>query len=673
VSQNSRRTPTRRATKPPRPLPVKRIIITVAVAVVALALFGLVFDVVSNFGKIHRGVTLQGVSVGGLTRAEAATVLEDELGALIASAPVDLFADEQLKNEGVGEQTVELTGASTSYNTDGESRGNQSWRISAMTVGASIDGAALAEKAYAIGRSSDFFTDRLKASFLGIKLDGSLTYEPSQLTTLESLLSGAIGWPEENANISFENGSFIVVPGKEGYGVDHTTFVAGLDRAFLGTEHSIIVPMAPVPIVISDEKAAEVAASTQAAIERPVALVYENEDSWNLDTQSLGSWITTSIEAVEGASDAARLIPRIAADRLEEGIHAIIGDRDPGIRPQDARFEVVDGQVSIIPSINGTGIDYARVTVDLNMILFPEGAEVKDRRIALAVTTLEPALSTERAQEMHITDRIATYTTEYTTASSAKVTNIHLAADLLNNSLIEPGGIWSFNGTAGECNAERGFQEATSIVEGEYVDEIGGGICQVATTVFNAVFDSGLPIAERVNHGFYLIAYPAGRDAAVSWSWPDLKFENDTGSWMLLTMGYTDNTLTCTLWGTDPGYKVESKDTGFTDRTDFETKRIDNPDLDKGEENVKQEGVPGRTIIVTRYVYNSAGELIRKADFKSVYAPEPKIIEVGTKEVPKDEVPKDEVPKDEGEKGNAKSDGSESTPKPVGTGDAPRT
>jgi vancomycin resistance protein YoaR len=622
--------------------------------VIALALFGSLFDVVSNFGRIHQGVSLQGVNVGGLTRAEAATVLEDELGALIASSPVDLFANEQYKSEGAGEQTVELTGASTSYNTDGESRGSQSWRISTMTVGASIDGAALAEKAYAVGRDGDFFTDRLKASFLGIELGGSLTYEPSQLTTLESLLGGAIGWPEENADISFVDGGFIVVPSKEGYGVDHTAFVAELDRAFFGAEHSIIVPMTPVPVVVSDQEAAEVAAATQAAIERPVALVYENEDSWNLDTQSLGSWITTSIE---GEGEEAKLIPRVAADRLEEGIHAVIGDRDPGIRPQDARFEVADGQVNIIPSVNGTGVDYARVTVDLNTILFPKGAEVKDRRIALAVTTLEPALSTEKAQEMHITERIATYTTEYTTASSAKVTNIHLAADLLNNSLIEPGGVWSFNGTTGECNAERGFQEATSIVEGEYVDEIGGGICQVATTVFNAVFESGLPIAERVNHGFYLIAYPAGRDAAVSWSWPDLKFENDTGNWMLLTMGYTDNALTCTLWGTNPGYKVESKDTGFTDRTDFETKRVDNPELNKGEEHIKQEGVPGRTIIVTRYVYNSAGELIRKADFKSVYAPEPKVIEVGTKE----------VPKEEGEK----SGETEGTPKPAG--DASRT
>ena len=293
---------------------------------------------------------------------------------------------------------------------------------------------------------------------------------------------------------------------------------------------------------------------------------------------------------------------------------------------------MANDQINVIPSQKGTGINYAQVAADLDKILFPAGQPVKDRRVSMTVTDLEPALSTEAAQAMNIKDKVASYTTDYTIASGAKVTNIHLAADLLNNSLVEPGGIWSFNDTAGECNAARGFQEATSIVEGEYVDEIGGGICQVATTVFNAVYESGLPVAERVNHGLYLLAYPAGRDAAVSWRWPDLKFENDTGHWLLLTLSYTDNTLTCTLWGTSPGYRVESEDTGFTDRTDFKSKEVENPELPKGEKRVKQEGVRGRSIVVTRYVYNRDGQLLRKTDFKSVYAPETEIIEIGTKE-----------------------------------------
>jgi vancomycin resistance protein YoaR len=640
--------PRRKPSHSPR-IPPQRIAVFIGIIAVVFALLGLVLDVTINFDRIHRGVTLEGIDIGGMTRADAAAVLEEQLTATINSTPVDLFADEQLRTEGINEHTVELTGASTTYRTDGEDSTSNSWRISPLTVGAAPDGAALAEHAYAVGRGENFFAGRLKATLSGVELTGSLAYESSQLTTLESLLSDALGWREENANISFENESFVVVQSKEGYGANHEALIAALDRAFLSTDRSFVVPMTTIPAIISDQEAFEVAVLAQSAIAQPVALVYENQDSWSLETSSLGSWITTSIETGDEDEDA-HLIPRVAEDRLAEGVNAIIGDRNPGIPAQDARFEAVDDQISIVAGVNGTGVDYAKVTADLNAILFPSGDPVRDRRIALAVTTLEPALSTARAEEMRITDQIARYTTEYTIASSAKVTNIHLAADLLNNSLIEPGGVWSFNDTAGECNAARGFQEATSIVEGEYVDEIGGGICQVATTVFNAAFDSGLPIAERVNHGFYLVAYPAGRDATVSWRWPDLKFENDTGNWLLLTMSYTNSTVTCTLWGTNPGYEVKSEDGGFIDRTDFETKKIDNPDLDKGEERIKQEGVRGRTIIVTRYVYNSAGELLRKTGFKSVYAPEPEIIEVGTKEVAKkdgadaDKEKKDEKP-----------------------------
>jgi vancomycin resistance protein YoaR len=619
--------------KLPFEISARRLAAFIAVAVVALALFGLVFDVANNFGRIHKGVTMQGADVGGLTRADAAVLLQEQLGASVDSAPVDLFANEQLASEGFNDQTVDLTHASTTYGAGEGEPDSYSWRITAATVGASVDGEALAEKAYAVGRGKDFFPGRIGATLFGVEVEAFLTYTESQLEALESLIGDALGWDEKNADINFENGEFVVVPSSEGYGVNRASLVAELDRALLGAQRSLVVPMSAILVDISNEEAAEVAALAQEAVALPVELVYEDNDSWSLDSDSLGPWVATSIE---GKGGEARLIPHIAGDRLGQSIHDIIGDRDPGIQPQNARFEATDDAVTIVPSENGAGIDYERVAADLTGILFLADDTKRDRRVALAVTTLEPALTTAQAEAMRITEKFASYTTEYTVASGAKVTNIHLAADLLNNSLIEPGGVWSFNDTAGECNAERGFQEATSIVEGEYVDEIGGGICQVATTVYNAVFDSGLPIAERVNHGFYLVAYPAGRDATVSWRWPDLKFENDTENWMLLTMSYTDNTVTCALWGTDPGYKVVSEDTGFTDRTDFKTKEIDNPELSKGEERVIQEGVRGRTIIVTRYVYNSAGTLLRKTDFKSIYEPETEIIEVGTKEEPED-------------------------------------
>ena len=610
----------------------KQVVIGVLIVLVAAAALGLFVDTTSNFGKIHKGVVLQGVALGGMTREEAAAQIDKQIGTLLSDEPVDLFADDEALAQGADDYTVELDHVSTTYQASQDIEDASSWRISTVTVGATIDSAQLAQEAYKVGRGKDFFAGRIKATLFGVELSAQLSYEPSQLAALEDLLSDALGFPMQNADISFEDGSFVVISGAPGKGVDHTAFTNLLDQAFLGALRNLVVPICVIPVDITDEQAAALAQKVEAAISQPIAIVYSNEDSWNLDSYSLGSWISTS---VFGSGVGAQLIAQVAEGPLAEGVREIIGNRDPGIRPQNARFEAQGNGVVVIPSVKGTGINYNKVAADINAILFPAKDPVRDRRVQLTVTDLEPSLSTEAAQAMHITDLIGTYTTEYLYSSDAKITNIHLASDLINNSLIEPGGVWSFNDTAGECTAERGFQEAKSIIEGEYVDEIGGGICQVATTVFNAVLESGLPVVERVNHSFYLLAYPAGRDATVSWKWPDLKFENETGNWMLLTMSYDDETVTCNLWGTSLGYRVEFEDTGFFDRTDFITKKIDDPELEKGQENIKQEGVRGRSIVVTRYVYNAQGELIHKTDFKSVYDPETEIIEVGTKEVPK--------------------------------------
>ncbi|MDR2587748.1 MAG: hypothetical protein LBC23_05770, partial [Coriobacteriales bacterium] len=345
--------------------PAWRIALIALAVVVGLAAFGLVFDVATNFGKIHRGVTVQGVDLGGLTRADAAARLEEELGATIASAPVELFATEELRSVGADETIVELAGPSNSYSTDEETAGSQSWRISSATVGATVAGEVLIERAYAVGRGDDFFPGRLKASFFGVALAGELRYEPLQLEAFEALLCDALGWREENADIRFEDGKFVVVESKEGYGADHAALTAALDNAFFGTERSLVVPMAAIPVAVSDEEAAGVAASVQRAIEQPVALAYENEEPWSLTAENLGPWITTS---VAGEKEQARLVPSVAADRLKEGIYNVIGDRDPGIRPQDARFEVVDGNITVVASVNGTGIDYNRVASDLNAV-----------------------------------------------------------------------------------------------------------------------------------------------------------------------------------------------------------------------------------------------------------------------------------------------------------------
>jgi vancomycin resistance protein YoaR len=609
------------------PFKLRLALILLAIVVLVLALTTI--DVARSWGKVHPGVSVAGIEVGGLSQSEAAALIDAELGARISNAPVDLFDDAQGAKLGATEATVEINGTADAYGEVPEVADSHSWRITSVTIGASVDSQALAQEAYRIGRGANFLPGRLRASTVGVALPGSLVYGDSQLAALEDLLTTALGVQESDADIAFGEEGFVVVPAVVGRSVDHAVFIEALNEAFLNATYRAVVPMTTVPVLIDDDEAARAAQMVQAAIAEPVALVYENEDSWQVIAEQLGSWIDTSIAppAEEGARST--LVPFVAPELVQQGLGEVIGDRDPGIAPQNAKFVIDGDSIQISPSTDGTGIDYAKVAADFNTILFEQPDSV--RKVNLTISTLRPSITTADAEGMGVVERIASYTTEYPLASNPKIANIHLAADLINNSLVEPGGIWSFNETTGECNAERGFQSATSISGGEYVDEIGGGICQVATTIFNAVFNAGLPIEERVNHGYYLLSYPPGRDATVSWPSPDLKFSNDTGYWILLSMTYTDDSVTATLWGTNPGYIVESEDSGFVDRVTFEHVEIEDPEMYEGETEIRQYGADGRTISVRRYVYNSSGELIRDATFRSVYAPEDEIVALGTK------------------------------------------
>src|SRR5205085_8239006 len=133
-----------------------------------------------------------------------------------------------------------------------------------------------------------------------------------------------------------------------------------------------------------------------------------------------------------------------------------------------------------------------------------------------------------------------------------------LVAHLVDRHLIAPGKEFSFNRTTGERTAAKGFREAPVIINGELQTGLGGGVCQVSTTVFNAAYEAGLPITARTNHALYISHYPLGRDATVNYPDIDLKFVNDTGGWMLLRTYVGSSSLTVGLYGKPQHRRVET-------------------------------------------------------------------------------------------------------------------
>ncbi len=124
---------------------------------------------------------------------------------------------------------------------------------------------------------------------------------------------------------------------------------------------------------------------------------------------------------------------------------------------------------------------------------------------------------------MGITGTVGGYETFYG-GDPNRIHNVQLVAHLVDGKLIAPGATFSFNGATGERSAEKGFLEAPVIINGELQTGLGGGVCQVSTTVFNAAYEAGLPITARTNHALYISHYPLGRDATVNYPDIDLKF-----------------------------------------------------------------------------------------------------------------------------------------------------
>ena len=294
--------------------------------------------------------------------------------------------------------------------------------------------------------------------------------------------------------------------------------------------------------------------------------------------------------------------------------------------PKDATFAVDGTHVSVVPSQPGLQLDALAST---NALL--KAAIRPQQRIATLSAVAAPAkFSTQQAKAMRITSVVSSYTTIYGGIPN-RIHNVQLVAHLVDDKLIAPGSTFSFNGTTGERNAAKGFLEAPVIVNGEVTTGLGGGVCQVSTTVFNAAFEAGLRITSRTNHALYISHYPQGRDATVNYPDTDLKFVNDTGHWLLLRTFVGSDSLTVNLYGTPTGRKVTSTTAPLASHGAPPVKKTVDPSLKPGEKVIDYSGVPAMTTSVSRDVYAKDGTLLYHDTWYSSYRADPEVERVGPK------------------------------------------
>ncbi len=295
--------------------------------------------------------------------------------------------------------------------------------------------------------------------------------------------------------------------------------------------------------------------------------------------------------------------------------------------PRDADWAVgAGGSVRVVPAKPGVTLD-----VEQSAAAILAAAERPVNRLAtLSYSVAQPARSTAQAKALGITGTVGAFETFFGGVPN-RIHNVQLVAHLIDRKLIAPGATFSFNKTTGDRSAAKGFLEAPVIINGEVETGLGGGVCQVSTTVFNAAFVAGLPITERTNHALYISHYPLGRDATVDYPDVDLKFVNDTGHWLLLRTWVSTSSLTVALYGAPQHRRVESVTQPLRDVAPPPVVKTRDPTLPVGQTVVDDPGVPAQSTSVERKVYSASGTLLSDQTWSSYYRAVPKQVTVGTK------------------------------------------
>ena len=564
-------------------------------AIIAGLGLGLAFA--GSSGRIADGVTVAGVDVGGLTPGQAAAKLEARARA-VANVPV-VFAV-----------------------------GRHRWRLRPGNLGVEADWAAAVKLAE---RHGDGFGPFRGFRRLGVRVFGADVSPPTRVweRALDyelTRMSRAVGAPHRDAALVLHGLRPAVVPGRTGRGLDRKAAAAAIVQALAGLERGAPVAL-PVQLDAPRVSAGDLApalAQVRTALSARIRMSLGGSSWWLQPGQ-----LATLLSLPHGGTRSLA-IGGPAADRYFRGLGKGIGRP-----PRDATFRVLDsGRVFVVPSRPGRVIDVPATRRNLlAAVLSPTG-----RRARVVVTTQDAKRTTAQVRAMGITTRISRYETIYG-GDPNRIHNVQLVARLIDGKLIAPGATFSFNHATGARTAAKGFLTAPVIINGEVTTGLGGGVCQVSTTVFNAAYEAGLNITERTNHALYISHYPQGRDATVDYPDVDLKFVNDTPHWLLLRTFVGSYSLVVDLYGAPVHRRVVSQTRPLVETGAPPIKRIPDPTLFKGVTVVDESGEPSRTTSVRRLVYLPSGKLLYDNTWYSSYRGEPRVMRFGTKERPKKKGP----------------------------------
>ncbi len=289
---------------------------------------------------------------------------------------------------------------------------------------------------------------------------------------------------------------------------------------------------------------------------------------------------------------------------------------------KDAQLEVDAAKGLIVKP----GVPGMKVNAEKTFKALPNeiGAQPNQMRLAIVIEKAYPQIDEETLSNM---GEIAAYTTNFKTWEINRSHNLYTAASRLNGAVIAPQEVFSFNQHVGMRTTEKGYRDAMIIVGGKFEPGLGGGVCQVSSTLYNACLLAGMEIVERSNHNLAVSYVPLGQDATVVYGALDFKFKNNTGYPVYIRAVTNGGQLTINIYG-DLAYKQNIKISHVVDQViAFKTTTEVDPTLEVGTEKIDHNGNAGYVVRSFRAYYDKSGQVIKSEMLaKDRYLPLDKLI-----------------------------------------------
>ncbi len=582
-----------------------------AVGLFALGLAGLLIGFhVTYMERIYPGVRVGWVDVSGLTNDEATNLLAGEFDYLLR-----------------GQITLR--------------DGNQTWTTSPSQAGLFLGPEYNARAAFDLGRNGPAFvrlSDQFNAWYQGINLPVKMLFDERIAQHYLKKIAAQVDTPTVEASLSIDGTDVVVQPGQVGRTMDVSAVMASLGTqmaTLLDGEISLVIDESP-PVIFDVTEQAEIA---EQILSEPLVLrIPDAKDGdpgpWRFEREELAQMLVIErVSTPEGETYQVGLSSHLMRSFLESKAPSLFVER------ANARFMVNDEtrELELIePSITGQSLD-----IEASLLVINDGLAADEHKIRLDMEyTLPEVTSDATAESLGITELVSSHTSYFYGSSSSRKQNIKTASAQFYGVLVAPGETFSMAEVLGDVSLDTGYSEAWIIFGDRTIKGVGGGVCQVSTTLFRTVFFGGYPIVERYPHAYRVYYYEqtygggnnsdlAGLDATVYVPLVDFKFVNDTEYWLLMETYVGDNYLTWKFYSTSDGRSVEWETTGLTNVQDPPDPIYqENDDLTKGVIKQVDWAVKGADVTVTRYVKRD-GDIINSDIFTTHYMPWRAVCEYG--------------------------------------------